>query len=351
MAATGSVSAAAVQRYLRGLSYPTNKHKILFIAQQNDAPDEILDMLDDELEDNTKYDSPTQVQQDVFGKDDDDDEDQQRGRRDENRSTQARRRQYRQDEQGWERNGERFGGDDPNPGQVSSQRRGHQDNDPSFREAERRYEREGPRTSRRNDDEPDHRTRGNETDAIADARHMRHGYDGRGRVRNPQRDHRLSGNETEELWEARHMARGYDGRGRVRKIGVGRVEEIRDDKNFEGNEAATGGQRRRPEYEMSREERQQRNRERLRSLGGNAPAPQQERGRDYRGIDPRQMLLDFIEDADEGEATPEKIYDFLEDNGIHEDAGRLLRDLRREGAIFRTRDGSYGVGPEEGRRR
>ncbi len=44
---------------------------------------------------------------------------------------------------------------------------------------------------------------------------MERGYDGRGRVTDPEDDHRLRRHETDRLYESRHMERGYDGRGRV----------------------------------------------------------------------------------------------------------------------------------------
>lgn len=61
---------------------------------------------------------------------------------------------------------------------------------------------------------PDHRFKGNETEAIDDARRMRNGPDGRGEVKNED-DGRLKGNESEALSRARHMEDGDDGRGEV----------------------------------------------------------------------------------------------------------------------------------------
>jgi hypothetical protein len=60
---------------------------------------------------------------------------------------------------------------------------------------------------------------------------MAHGYDGRGRVTDEENDHRLRGNETEAIKDAREMKHGYDGRGRVRKFGPGETDEsIADDR-------------------------------------------------------------------------------------------------------------------------
>jgi hypothetical protein len=68
---------------------------------------------------------------------------------------------------------------------------------------------EGGRT--RLDGGPDHRFKGNETEAIQRSRHQ--SGDGRGQVTDPETDHRLKGNETEALAAARHN--GDDGRGAV----------------------------------------------------------------------------------------------------------------------------------------
>jgi Protein of unknown function (DUF2795) len=46
--------------------------------------------------------------------------------------------------------------------------------------------------------EPDHRLLENETEAIHAARHMEHGYDGRGEVKTPEMDARLKENRAEE---------------------------------------------------------------------------------------------------------------------------------------------------------
>jgi hypothetical protein len=335
MAQQQSVSAAAIQKFLKGVRYPTNKHKLIFMAEENDAPPEVLEMLHAELSDDTRYEGPNQVQQEVFGSDDDDDDEQpQRGREDD-RGTQSRRRQADR------------GDDDPDPSRVSSQRRQQ-----ISRDEEREYEER--RRGRERDTSVDHRKKGNETDAISDARHMRHGYDGRGQVRRPD-DHRLRGKETPELFDARHMLRGYDGRGVFRGDKEG--------KEFEGNKAATGGKSRKPLYKMTPEERRRHNRERLQQLrlqeeegSGNGRGQQtQDRGQqrheqDMRGTDPKELIIDYIEDARDQEADIGDIYDFCEDNGIHENVGELLRELRDEGAVHKTGNSTYAIGPEEGRR-
>jgi hypothetical protein len=302
MAQQQSVSAAAIQKFLKGVRYPTNKHKLIFMAEENDAPPEVLEMLHAELSDDTRYESPAQVQEEVFGSDDDD-EQPQRGREDD-RGTQSRRRQADRDE----------------------------------------------------DDDVDHRKKGNETQRLYEARHMTRGYDGRGQVRDPETDGRKKGNESQALSDARHMRRGYDGRGVFHKDKEG--------KEFEGNRAATGGKSRKPLYKMTPEERRQHNRERLQAMHDEEQGRSQDNGRgqqtqdrgqqrheqDMRGTDPKELIIDYIEDARDQEADIGDIYDFCEDNGIHENVGELLRELRDEGAVHKTGNSTYAIGPEEGRR-
>lgn len=114
--------------------------------------------------------------------------------------------------------------EDPNPEVVSSRSR----KDISQREVDA-YEERQQGLQDRNESDWDRRLKGHATDAIADARHMRHGYDGRGRVTDEQSDRRLSGNATRAIDDARHMKHGYDGRGRVRKFGPGNFDESIDD--------------------------------------------------------------------------------------------------------------------------
>lgn len=280
-----SVSAANLQSFLKGCKYPCDKGRILFIAEQNDAPTEILDMLG-KLQDQ-QFSGPAAVQAAAFSGEGGKGNNQQNG--------------------SYEFNGNRFGGFDPNPEQVSSKRSGKQDNDPTFQKSKERYEEEGPRTTRRPDDEPDHRLRGNETDALADSRHMRHGYDGRGRVTNPETDSRLSGQETEALYNARHMTRGYDGRGRVRKIGVGKVEQIKDDNNFEGTQRNTPKQ----------------------------PASQ--------GQNNKQLLLDYLEDNSPCDLNA--LHDFFQANNLSGNAKQMLSELKQSGKI-RLTDNGYEFGGE-----
>lgn len=54
-----AASPIEVQRYLSGVDYPSDKSGLLDVAKENDAPQEVLDTLD-ELPD-TEFDSPAAV--------------------------------------------------------------------------------------------------------------------------------------------------------------------------------------------------------------------------------------------------------------------------------------------------
>lgn len=52
-----------VQRYLKGIDFPSNKNKLIEKARENGAPKPIMDILD-KLQDR-EYDSPTDVEREV----------------------------------------------------------------------------------------------------------------------------------------------------------------------------------------------------------------------------------------------------------------------------------------------
>ncbi len=52
-----------VQKYLGGASYPASKEDLIAQAQTNNAPQEVLDMLDGLSE--RQYDSPTDVTEEI----------------------------------------------------------------------------------------------------------------------------------------------------------------------------------------------------------------------------------------------------------------------------------------------
>lgn len=59
MAGEHDVSPALVEKYLQGIDYPAQKEDLIEQAEDNNAPDEVLDMLE-QLPD-TEYDRPTDV--------------------------------------------------------------------------------------------------------------------------------------------------------------------------------------------------------------------------------------------------------------------------------------------------
>lgn len=217
MATRTSRSPTNLQRFLRGADYPASKDDLIQIARENDAPDEILDMLEDMPD--VDFEGPTDVQE-AMGE----------VQWDEPEQRPAQRRETSR------------GGDDPNPGRVSSHRRVPDEEIEMFRQQYEERKRLRQQAQEADDAEWDRRLKGHETDALSDARHMRHGYDTRGAVKHPETDKRLKGQETEAIKDAREMRHGYDGRGRVRKFGPGEVDEsIADDR--ERYEARKRGER------------------------------------------------------------------------------------------------------------
>lgn len=261
----GRRPAIDVQRVLKGVRYPAHKLDLIEIAEINQASDDILDMLD-ELPDDDHFGGPADVQHALFGADSgeqprkraghhiidllhqrgatgedaifeyceskgcDDDEINEAlddlteqgvcksnkgvwSVTERDRTSVRRRGRGQQTDRQPTSRGE---AEDPDPSRVSSHRRVEDDD---LGEAVDNYNRRRRELRGREESEWDRRLKGHATDAIADARHMRHGYDGRGRVRDEDTDRRLADNASPALDDARHMRHGYDGRGRVRKYG------------------------------------------------------------------------------------------------------------------------------------
>ena len=289
----GGKSPANVQKFLRGVDYPSGKRDLIEAAMDNQAPKDILDMLWDMPEQD--FGGPQDVQK-AIGWDEDEPQDEERGRtghsaedlvyhfleyKGEADSYMVSRMLNREGIQApatqilrnmlhngdLEKNGDNYTlrGKSPKREQSQVERRREpppqqpqprqqpaqeedvdshrRPKDPQIEERigeyEERYEQNQNRRSRparEADDsewtEWDHRLKGHQTKAIDDARKMRHGYDGRGVVEHPDRDQRLRGQESEALDEARHMRRGYDGRGRVTKRGPNDQDE--DNARFPG---------------------------------------------------------------------------------------------------------------------
>jgi hypothetical protein len=165
-----------LQSYLRGVDYPATRDELLEVAEENGAPDEILDALEDLPDD--EFESPIEVQEEIGNSAEEESDDRGRGRSS-GRGSAGRSSSSRQEE---ERGSSRRGS---GQGRVTSSQ--------------------------------DRRLRGNETEELADARQMRRGDDGRGRVTDPETDRRLRQNRDEEPEERGGSRRGGagDGRGRV----------------------------------------------------------------------------------------------------------------------------------------
>ncbi len=52
---------AELQKYLKGVDYPASKEDLVSAAEENDAPEDVIDALQDLTED--EFDDPTAVQQ------------------------------------------------------------------------------------------------------------------------------------------------------------------------------------------------------------------------------------------------------------------------------------------------
>ncbi|MCW3069744.1 MAG: hypothetical protein JWL67_2369 [Solirubrobacterales bacterium] len=59
-----SASPAEVQKALKGADYPASREDLIDLARDNDAPEEVLDELEDGLEDD-EYQSPAAVMADL----------------------------------------------------------------------------------------------------------------------------------------------------------------------------------------------------------------------------------------------------------------------------------------------
>jgi hypothetical protein len=55
-----SLSPIEVQKALKGADYPASRDDLIELAKDNEAPDEVVDELEESLEDD-EYDSPAEV--------------------------------------------------------------------------------------------------------------------------------------------------------------------------------------------------------------------------------------------------------------------------------------------------
>jgi hypothetical protein len=155
-------NAIQVQSYLKDAEYPMERDALVILAEGNDAPEEVLDMI--EALPDVEFESATDVQEALNG----------HGKEIPSREQQGSQRQ----------GGQR-------PSRISASRR---------REMEERKRQLKEETGKLTEPgktvtgAPDHRLKGQETEAIRSARHMEHGYDGRGQITNPEMDARLAEN-------------------------------------------------------------------------------------------------------------------------------------------------------------
>jgi hypothetical protein len=61
-------SPTEVQKALKGADYPASRDDLIELAKDNEAPDEVVDVLEESLEDD-EYESPAEVMADMGGSD------------------------------------------------------------------------------------------------------------------------------------------------------------------------------------------------------------------------------------------------------------------------------------------
>lgn len=141
-----------VQTYLKDADYPMERDALVILAEGNNAPDEVLDVL--EALPDVDFESPAEIQEALWAHNNSKRPTPAAGeqRRSRKREIEERKRQLKEET-----------GKLTEPGKTV----------------------EGA---------PDHRLKGQESEAIKSARHMEHGYDGRGEVTDPNMDARLAEN-------------------------------------------------------------------------------------------------------------------------------------------------------------
>ena len=60
------VNPIEIQKHLKGVDYPASKDSLIDLARDNQAPDEVVDELEDGL-DEEEYESPAEVMADLGG--------------------------------------------------------------------------------------------------------------------------------------------------------------------------------------------------------------------------------------------------------------------------------------------
>jgi hypothetical protein len=61
-------SPTEVQKALKGADYPASRDDLIELAKDNEAPEEVVDVLEESLEDD-EYESPAEVMADMGGSD------------------------------------------------------------------------------------------------------------------------------------------------------------------------------------------------------------------------------------------------------------------------------------------
>lgn len=154
-----------VQKYLKDAEYPMERDALVILAEGNEAPDEVLDLME-KLPD-VDFESATDVQE-AIGNVYEEFQRKQGGKREQERSQEQK----------------------PQEGQRRSRRREIEERKQQLKEETGKLTEPGKTVT----GAPDHRLKGQESEAIKSARHMEHGYDGRGQITNPEMDARLAEN-------------------------------------------------------------------------------------------------------------------------------------------------------------
>lgn len=169
MATQSQVSPIEVQKYLKEADYPMERDALVILAEGSQAPDEVLDLL--EALPDVDFESAADVQE-AFGNVYDE------FQRKREKGAQERSQEKKpQDEK-------------PQEGQRRSRKREIEDRKQQLKEETGKLTEPGKTVQ----GAPDHRLKGQESEAIKSARHMEHGYDGRGQITNPDMDARLAEN-------------------------------------------------------------------------------------------------------------------------------------------------------------